>query len=990
MQVRPSFLIVLVAFVCAGVSGSFADEAPFLMLDTGGHTGKVISLAFTQDGKYLVSAGNDKDVRVWDWEKRKTVRTFRGAAGPGAFGVIYYAALSHGDRWLAVSGAMAPGYGQSDKSDAGNIRLYNFQSGELKALLKGHTDVVGTLDFSPDGKLLLSGQGGDDGHAILWDVEKHAILRRTTGHPAAINALRFVSGVKKAVIATDDSKLALWSLEDGTLLKEMTGHKRKVSAIAGSPISGTIATGDEGGEIRFWDSNGNFLKIAGQECEGVGSLNFSPDEILLLATCRSAAAGQYTQLVLDVKTGRQVTIYPNEKHGHFVLASAYSPDGKVVATAGGDRFQIHVWDPLTGATKAVLQGSGRPVWGAGMSPDGSRIAWGHIRHGEYPFPGLGPLELALRLPLTGTSPEAAMLGKPEPVTGQQSWLRAQTEVGQWSLQPGVQNGGIPDITILNILEAGKAKNAITRGSENGYDHSAFTFSSDGQTIYSGGGLGVLAAYKLDGTKIVDFTGHLGSTWGLAVSPDGKYLVSSSDDETVRLWNAKTGELIVTLFDGADGEWVMWTPQGYYAGSPGADKIVGWLINKGLDKAPDYVTAEQLRKDLNRPDIVAKAIQLASAAEAVRTSYGTEFKLSDLLSRPAPRLRILSPAPDSRMEAAGSIAVKIALESTRDPVTRIRIQVNGRQLEDFLPDGPRFEPGELSFDVPLAKGMNTIVLTAQNKIGWSKVQDGTLTLTNESVGALDRRGTLYIIAIGVTQYPRIVNLCRPKLSCDLNFTSNDAIAFADEMEKRLGALHANVVRRVLVNEGKSDGAPTAANVVNTLGILGWANANDTVAVFLAGHGFNNGPNYRFASTDAAYSDGMIQPASIVPWYAIEEAIDSAKGRRLLFVDTCHSAGAYNERLGNAAYYANILAYSSARWDQEALESEEFSHGLFTMALIEGMAGAADLNHDGVVDTAELNEYLQKRVPELAKSYKHEQNPQFFKGRDAETYPLAAAH
>ena len=49
---------------------------------------------------------------------------------------------------------------------------------------------------------------------------------------------------------------------------------------------------------------------------------------------------------------------------------------------------------------------------------------------------------------------------------------------------------------------------------------------------------------------------------------------------MRLWNLKTRELIVTLFHGIDGEWVMWTPQGYYMGSPGADKIVGWQINKG--------------------------------------------------------------------------------------------------------------------------------------------------------------------------------------------------------------------------------------------------------------------------------------------------------------------------------------------------------------------------------------------------------------------------
>ncbi len=201
-----------------------------------------------------------------------------------------------------------------------------------------------------------------------------------------------------------------------------------------------------------------------------------------------------------------------------------------------------------------------------------------------------------------------------------------------------------------------------------------------------------------------------------------------------------------------------------------------------------------------------------------------------------------------------------------------------------------------------------------------MQDCTLTLENESAGDLDRRGTLYILAIGVSKYPNIPGMCKPAPSCDLSYTSNDAIAFADTMEARLGALHERVVRRVLVNGGKVEEAPTAANITDALGILGGAQPNDTVAVFLAGHGFNDGPNYRFVPTDAAIANGTIRPSSVVPWYAIEEAVDGAKGRRLLFIDTCHSAGAYNERLGNSAYYANILAYSSARRDQEALESD----------------------------------------------------------------------
>ena len=93
--------------------------------------------------------------------------------------------------------------------------------------------------------------------------------------------------------------------------------------------------------------------------------------------------------------------------------------------------------------------------------------------------------------------------------------------------------------------------------------------------------------------------------------------------------------------------------------------------------------------------------------------------------------------------------------------------------------------------------------------------------------------------------------------------------------------------------------TAANIPDALGVLREAGPNDTVAVFLAGHGINDGPSYRFISTDAALANGALKPSSVVPWYAIEEAIDGAKGWRLLFFDTRHSAGAYNQRLGNAA-------------------------------------------------------------------------------------------
>ena len=970
-------------------------EGVKLMIDTGGHTTLIRALAFTPAavGHQLLSAGDDKVIRVWDLATGKIIKTIRGEFGGGDYGKIYAMALSPDGKWLAVGGYFAPS--QTGVSEAkGAIRLYDFESGELRALLKGHKGVVYALAFSNDGKQLISGSGVGDQSAIVWDISGKKPTKRLQGHTGDIYSVGFSPDGKVAATGGADRTLRLWRVEDGGLIATLK-HKGQVVALAvSSQDPYTIASGDSDGEIRLWDwRGGRALKTLTDQRGAVGALAFSPDGQRLLAACAANACG-FTQSVLEVDTGKLLARHGGRVgHDNSVLAAAVSQDGKLAATAGGERHEIHLWsmadgssDPGLNRAPAVLAGTGRPVWAVGFSSDGRQIGWGGAWRRESPL-ARGEIEYWLRLP-QGDGP----LGDPVSVSsagsqGLSPVRRAFNTYGLYAITHR-EGGGYEDTT-LDIMNDGNTAASITRGPTDGFRHSAYTFAPDGKTIVSGGGGGMLIAYDLSGKELRRFDGHEGDVWGVAVSPDGRYLISGSHDQTVRLWNFKTGELLVTIFRGEDGEWVMWTPQGYYASSPGADKIVGWQINRGPENAAEYVTAEQLRKHLNRPDIVAKAIQLASAGEAVRTSYGTEFKLSDLLARPAPHLRVLSPKAGATVKTSAGVNVKIALDASPDPVTRIRIQVNGRQLDDFLPDdGPSFAPGDHSFPVPLAKGQNTIVVTALNEIGWSKVLDGTLTVTNETAGDLDKRGTLYILAIGVTKYPGVPDMCGPKHTCDLDFTGADASAFADAMEQRLGKLQ-NVVRRVLVNGGAPEDAPTAANIVDALGVLREAGPADTVAVFLAGHGVNDGPNYRFVSTDAAATaTGALKPSSVVPWYAIEEAIDQAKGRRLLFIDTCHSQGAYNGRLGNSAYYANILAYSSARWDQVAFESPEFGHGFFTEAIVEALTGNADAGGAADLTTVQLNAYVQARVRQLARTIGKEQTPQFFKGRDGEDYTLAS--
>jgi hypothetical protein len=292
----------------------------------------------------------------------------------------------------------------------------------------------------------------------------------------------------------------------------------------------------------------------------------------------------------------------------------------------------------------------------------------------------------------------------------------------------------------------------------------------------------------------------------------------------------------------------------------------------------------------------------------------------------------------------------------------------------------------ALSVPLAKGHNEIRIALTNAIG-EKAE--TLTLTHDGDGDLDKRGTLHILAIGVTDYKGLGKVCgeKGKESCDLDYAGTDARKFADAVEKRIGPGHIQINKRVLVNGGEAKDAPTGVNITDAIERLRQAKETDTVVLFISGHGKNEGPDYRFLATDASWSGGALQGSTVVPWQTLQGAIEAAKGRRILFIDTCHSGNAYNQRLGNAAYHANIVAYTAGGFDQEAMEDPSLKHGLFTYAVVEGLEGKALVAQTGEISTKSLADYIVGRVSTMAKALKGEQVPRYFKGRDAEDFVLA---
>jgi WD40 repeat protein len=954
-------LLSLAGLLPSAAQAGLADAQPLLGLDTGGHMAMIRTVLIMPDRRQIVTAGDDRTIRFWDIQTGRTQRILRGEINEGSAGKVYALAISRDGRWLAAGGRFV-----EPRAGAHPIRLYDLQTGEIVALLHGHKGPVFSLAFSADGRTLASGSA--DKTAILWDVEKRTKLRQLSGHTRDINRVAFTLDGERLATSADDGFVMLWRVKDGRLLAKSPQLGGEVLGLAVNPVTGEVAAATHKGEIAILDDLTarpvNRFSSKGTEFRHVV---YSPDGRTLLA---GTGNEPFHCIVFDVERGTPVQIYRG--HQHIVMAAAISSDGRLAVTAGGWNNEIHIWEYESGRLLRSMQGTGAGVVSVGFSADGSEVAFGQTNDFRT-IHERGSLEYIL--PVAG---EKVRMREPrrDPARAK-TFLRARTEVDGTSLSRKVA-GKFGYAANLEIARKGARTAVISRDENSGFLHNSFTFGAGGKTVISGGGNGSLTEYDLRGKlRAPEFKGHFGDVWAVAVSPDGKLLASGGDDQTLRIWNIATRELVLSVFYGTDREWVMWTPQGYYVSSPGGDALVGWHINRGPDKAADFVTARQLRWHFYRPDIVDEAIRRASAEEAVKAAGAANFSLADLNTRLPPDLLVLS---ERVMPNAGHAVVTVAV--AEDPsalVESFTITVGGRRVPAKLvePDRTRaarpLERGfansrRAGFQIPLAEGTNNVRISARNAVGESQPVDFAIELLGE--GALDTRGTLYLIAIGVDQYFKAGDVLP-----NLEYAGADAKAFEAEVGRRLGVQHEKVERHLLVTGAGGELEPSQSNITAALSVLRKATENDTVVVFLAGHGDNEGSDYLFIPADGKLADRSTwDRSSVVPWTTLLHALSEASGRRLLFVDTCHSANAFNFRLLKDTNDADIIAYSATNKEQNAAELPKLKHGVFTYALLEALAGAADRNGDKVIRVFELASYLNERVEELTLGA---QSPDFYR-------------
>lgn len=328
------------------------------------HTNRVWSVAFHPQSNLVVSGGDDHGIKIWELQRGKCIKTLQGNSN-----AIYAIAYSNQQNLLAS--------GHEDQT----IKLWNvnINSPQLVEpdlqpfqILRGHSDRILSITFSPNGKILASGSA--DRTIKLWHPHSHIHtgkpIKTLQGHRSWVWGIAISPDSKFLASASYDHTVKVWDLESGECLQTLQGHPSSVLSVIFSHDGKTLFSSGYDKLVKHWH-------LETGECLNTWEADSSNRVWAMALRSKSqhlATGGDDNSIKLwDIATGECLRIFFG--HSHPVVSVIFTPNGDRLISGSSDHT-IKIWDVVTEDCLETLQGHSHWVATLALSQDAKTLISG--------------------------------------------------------------------------------------------------------------------------------------------------------------------------------------------------------------------------------------------------------------------------------------------------------------------------------------------------------------------------------------------------------------------------------------------------------------------------------------------------------------------------------------------------------------------------------------------------------------------------------------